>query len=189
MEEPAAHTRVLGAQIPPILQEGKDPAWRNLQQDLQLMNQKDPSELARVRDTSLASCTCEAMYLMLRRVGCAVYPGSRHACGSAGCALHPVKIQGEGRQFLLLDCASCMTEACMSRQAWCQAHAAKTVRQQDAITGRVDEVKALSGRVIADLSRYASFVSILRLFSMCDPCHTCMPMSQQDHACAGQQQR
>ena len=32
-------------QIPPLLQEGKDPAWRNLQQDLQLMHQKDSSAL------------------------------------------------------------------------------------------------------------------------------------------------
>lgn len=28
-------------QVPPILPEGKDPAWKGLQQDLQLMNLKD----------------------------------------------------------------------------------------------------------------------------------------------------
>ncbi len=28
-------------QVPPILQEGKDPAWKDLQQDLRLMNLKE----------------------------------------------------------------------------------------------------------------------------------------------------
>ena len=28
-------------QVPPLLQESQDPAWRGLQQDLQIMNEKD----------------------------------------------------------------------------------------------------------------------------------------------------
>ena len=33
------------SQVPPILQEGKDPAWKGLQQDLQLMNVKNTGTL------------------------------------------------------------------------------------------------------------------------------------------------
>lgn len=41
------------SQVPPILQEGKDPAWKGLQQDLQLMNVKHTGAL---RTSSALHC-------------------------------------------------------------------------------------------------------------------------------------
>lgn len=53
-------------QVPPILQEGKDPAWKGLQQDLQLMNVKntvdlDSEAILRLLEEYKAWCRAQAL--------------------------------------------------------------------------------------------------------------------------------
>ncbi|BDA48014.1 hypothetical protein COCOBI_11-2710 [Coccomyxa sp. Obi] len=53
-------------QVPPILQEGKDPAWKGLQQDLQLMNVKttvdlDSEAILRLLEKYKAWCKAKAL--------------------------------------------------------------------------------------------------------------------------------
>ncbi|CAL8462988.1 g2522 [Coccomyxa elongata] len=52
-------------QVPPILQEGKDPAWKGLQQDLQLMNVKhtdlDAEAILRLLEKYKAWCKAQAL--------------------------------------------------------------------------------------------------------------------------------
>ncbi|KAK9907497.1 hypothetical protein WJX75_004804 [Coccomyxa subellipsoidea] len=59
-------------QVPPILQEGKDPAWKELQQDLRLMNLKeavdlDTQAILRMLEKYQAWCKAHALATMQRQ--------------------------------------------------------------------------------------------------------------------------
>ena len=86
-------------QIPPLLQEGKDPAWRNLQQDLQLMHRKDASALQGPR---LHACLLLANVaaLLLRRA-CPLPLDSRPGCGHTSHTAHCREVQGEKNGHVL----------------------------------------------------------------------------------------